>query len=104
MATIGRRRAIVEVGRFKFAGFFAWLTWLFVHVLYLVGFKNRLEVVLNWAWNYFAFSRGARLIVGKDWRSAGGPAPAPRAVVEEPSGTTPAPTTPATAAPPAPVA
>jgi glycosyltransferase involved in cell wall biosynthesis len=63
MATIGRRRAIVEFGRFKFAGFFAWLTWLFVHVLYLIGFKNRLEVVLNWSWNYFAFSRGARLIV-----------------------------------------
>ncbi|MBK7828862.1 NAD(P)/FAD-dependent oxidoreductase [Nannocystis sp.] len=96
MATIGRRRAIVEFGRFKFAGFFAWLAWLLVHILYLVGFKNRLEVVLNWSWNYFAFSRGARLIVGKDWRSAAGPAPAPRAVVEEPSGTT--------AAPPAPVA
>lgn len=101
MATIGRRRAIVEFGRFKFAGFFAWLAWLFVHVLYLVGFKNRLEVVLNWAWNYFAFSRGARLIVGKDWRSAGGPAPAPRAVVEEPSGTTVPPPTTAPAATPA---
>ncbi len=70
MATIGRRRAIVEVGRFKFGGFFAWLTWLFVHILYLVGFKNRLEVILNWSWNYVAFSRGARLIVGKDWRQA----------------------------------
>ena len=72
------------------------------HDLYLVGFKNRLEVVLNWAWNYFAFSRGARLIVGKDWRSAGGPAPAPRAVVEEPSGTTVPPPATAPAATPAP--
>ncbi len=75
MATIGRRRAIVEFGRFKFGGFFAWLTWLFIHVLYLIGFKNRLEVILNWSWNYFAFSRGARLIVGKDSR----PPPAPQA-------------------------
>jgi hypothetical protein len=49
MATIGRRRAIVEFGRLKFAGFFAWLAWLFVHILYLIGFKNRLEVILNWS-------------------------------------------------------
>jgi NADH dehydrogenase len=86
MATIGRRRAIVEFGRLKFAGFFAWLAWLFIHILYLIGFKNRLEVILNWGWNYFAFSRGARLIVGKDWRSASTNAPAPRDVVNpEPS-------------------
>ena len=98
MATIGRRRAIVEFGRFKFGGFFAWLAWLFVHVLYLIGFKNRLEVMLNWGWNYFAFSRGARLIVGKDWRSSGGPAPAPRAVVEEPSAASEVPTAAAVAA------
>ena len=84
MATIGRRRAIVEFGRFKFAGFFAWLAWLFVHVLYLIGFKNRIEVMLNWGWNYFAFSRGARLIVGKDWRTAAGYAPAPSTVVDAP--------------------
>ena len=88
MATIGRRRAIVEFGRFKFGGFFAWLTWLFIHVLYLVGFKNRIEVVLNWSWNYFAFSRGARLIVGKDWRTASANAPAPMSILE-PSATTP---------------
>ena len=98
MATIGRRRAIVEFGRFKFAGFFAWLAWLLVHILYLIGFKNRLEVMLNWGWNYFAFSRGARLIVGKDWRSSGGPAPAPRAVVEEPSAASEVPTAAAVAA------
>ncbi len=84
MATIGRRRAIVEFGRFKFGGFFAWLTWLFIHVLYLIGFKNRIEVILNWSWNYFAFSRGARLIVGKDSR----PPPAPPA---RPAPTIPAP-------------
>ena len=83
MATIGRRRAIVQYGRLKFAGFFAWLAWLFIHVLYLIGFKNRIEVMLNWGWNYFAFSRGARLIVGKDWRTAAS-APVPSEVVDMP--------------------
>ena len=65
MATIGRSRAIVEIGRFKFAGWFAWLTWLVVHIYYLTGFKNRLLVVLQWAWSYLTFRRGARLIVDK---------------------------------------
>lgn len=68
MATIGRSRAIVEVGGFKFAGFFAWLTWLVVHIYYLAGFPNRLLVVLQWAWSYLSFRRGARLIVPKEWR------------------------------------
>lgn len=68
MATIGRSRAIVEVGRFKIAGFFAWLTWLVVHIYYLAGFPNRLLVVLQWAWSYLSFRRGARLIVTKEWR------------------------------------
>lgn len=68
MATIGRSRAIAEVGRFKFRGFFAWLVWLTVHIFYLTGFKNRLLVVISWAWSYLTFHRGARLIVGKSWR------------------------------------
>lgn len=68
MATIGRRRAIVQMGRLEFGGFFAWLTWLLVHVYYLIGFKNRLFVMLEWFWSYVAFRRGARLIVAKDWR------------------------------------
>ncbi len=68
MATIGRSRAIVEMGRVKFTGFFAWLTWLVVHIYFLTGFKNRLLVVLQWAWSYLSFHRGARLIVTKDWR------------------------------------
>jgi len=80
MATIGRRRAIVEIGRFKFAGLFAWLTWLFVHILYLIGFKNRIEVMLNWSWSYIAFSRGARLIVGG---GAGQPVPTAAATAPE---------------------
>jgi NADH:quinone reductase (non-electrogenic) len=68
MATIGRSRAIVEIGRLKMAGFPAWLLWLVVHIYYLTGFKNRLLVVLQWAWSYLSFRRGARLIVSKEWR------------------------------------
>jgi len=68
MATIGRSRAIVEIGRLKMAGFPAWLLWLVVHIYYLTGFKNRLLVVLQWAWSYVSFRRGARLIVSKEWR------------------------------------
>lgn len=68
MATIGRSRAIVEIGRLKMAGFVAWLIWLVVHIYYLTGFKNRLLVVLQWAWSYLTFHRGARLIVNKEWR------------------------------------
>lgn len=71
MATIGRSRAVVEIGRLKFAGFFAWLMWLAVHIYYLTGFKNRLFVVLQWAWSYLTFRRGARLIVSKEWRFHG---------------------------------
>jgi NADH dehydrogenase len=68
MATIGRSRAIVETSRFKFAGWFAWLTWLVVHIYFLTGFKNRLFVVMQWAWSFMTFRRGARLIVEKEWR------------------------------------
>jgi NADH dehydrogenase len=63
MATIGRSRAITEIGRLKFTGFAAWLVWLAVHIYYLAGFRNRLFVVLQWAWSYLTFGRGARLIV-----------------------------------------
>lgn len=68
MATIGRSRAIVEIGRLRFAGFPAWVLWLVVHIYYLTGFRNRLLVVLQWAWSYLTFRRGARLIVSKEWR------------------------------------
>ena len=68
MATIGRRRAILESGGLEIAGIFAWAAWLVIHIYYLAGFKNRLFVVLQWAWSYFTYRRGARLIVGKNWR------------------------------------
>jgi NADH:ubiquinone reductase (H+-translocating) len=64
MATIGRNRAIVEVGSWKFTGFFAWLMWLFVHVISLIGFKNRLYVLSEWFWAYLTRERSARLITG----------------------------------------
>ncbi len=62
MATIGRSRAIVEAGRLKMTGFLAWLAWLFVHVLLLIGFRNRLYVVSEWFWAYLTRERSARLI------------------------------------------
>ena len=69
MATIGRSRAITEIGKYQLSGLFAWLVWLVIHIYFLTGFRNRLFVVISWAWSFFAFRRGARLIVGKRWRS-----------------------------------
>jgi NADH:ubiquinone reductase (H+-translocating) len=62
LATIGRSCAVAAIGGLRMSGFFAWLTWLFVHILYLVGFRNRVSVVAQWAWSYATFQRGARLI------------------------------------------
>jgi NADH dehydrogenase len=64
MATIGRSRAIAQVGRLRLSGFIAWLAWLFIHIWYLVGFKNRVFVLLQWMWSYVMYRRGARLITG----------------------------------------
>lgn len=69
MATIGRSKAILELGTLKMTGWPAWVMWLAVHIYYLTGFKNRLVVVLEWAWSYLTFGRGARLIVEKEWKS-----------------------------------
>jgi NADH dehydrogenase len=70
MATIGRSRAICEAGPLRFGGFAAWLFWLSIHIYFLVGFKNRLFVVLQWAWSYLSYGRGARLIVSREWTQA----------------------------------
>jgi NADH dehydrogenase len=64
MATIGRKHAVAELGRLRIAGFPAWLLWSLVHVYFLIGFRNRLSVAINWSWNYVTFQRGTRLITG----------------------------------------
>jgi NADH dehydrogenase len=64
MAVIGRKSAVAQIGRLHFTGWFAWLMWLFVHLMFLVGFENRLLVFVQWAWNYFTRNRRARLILG----------------------------------------
>jgi NADH dehydrogenase len=69
MATIGRSRAVAETGSLRLTGFIAWLAWLLVHIYYLVGFKNRVVVMFQWAWSYLTFKRGAQLIVSREWRS-----------------------------------
>ncbi len=63
MATIGRNKAVVDLKRFKFSGYFAWLTWMFVHLMLLVDYRNRLIVFMNWAWRYIKYDRGSRLII-----------------------------------------
>jgi NADH dehydrogenase len=64
MATIGRKRAVAQLGRVKLAGFPAWLLWSLAHIYFLIGFRNRLAVALSWGWNYVTFQRGTRLITG----------------------------------------
>jgi NADH:ubiquinone reductase (H+-translocating) len=71
LATIGRSRAVAEVGKLRLGGFVAWIIWLFVHIYFLTGFKNRLVVVFHWGISYLTYGRGARLIVGRDWRITG---------------------------------
>jgi NADH:ubiquinone reductase (H+-translocating) len=62
MATIGRSRAIAQAGGLKLSGFLAWLGWLFVHLVFLVGFRSRVVVLFTWVWSYLSFQRGARII------------------------------------------
>jgi NADH dehydrogenase len=64
LATIGRAAAVAQIGKIHISGFIAWLTWLFVHILFLIGFRNRVLVFIQWAWSYFTYERGARLITG----------------------------------------
>ncbi len=65
LAVIGRGRAVADIGRLHFSGFVAWLTWIFVHIFFLIGFRNRIIVLMEWAWSYLTFQRGARLITGE---------------------------------------
>ena len=70
MATIGRAAAVVVVGRLKLSGLVAWLAWLLVHIMFLIGFRNRFLVLFQWAWAYVTWQRGARLITGP-WKGRG---------------------------------
>ena len=69
LATIGRMAAVVDFGRLKFSGLFAWWFWLTAHVFFLIGFRNRILVLVNWAWSYWTYQRHARIVIGDD-RSA----------------------------------
>lgn len=63
MATVGRNRAVVEVGKVRFGGLLGWLAWMFLHLMLLVGFRNRVVVFINWLWNYVSYNRNIRLII-----------------------------------------
>lgn len=67
MATVGRSKAIVEIGRFTMTGFLAWLTWLFVHIYFITGFNNRMMIFIKWMISYFTNKKGARIIYDQDW-------------------------------------
>jgi len=67
LATIGRAAAVAQFGKIHISGFIAWLSWLFVHILFLIGFRNRLLVFIQWAWSYVTYERGARLITGSTY-------------------------------------
>jgi NADH dehydrogenase len=66
LATIGRAAAVAKIGKFELSGYFAWLAWLFIHIFFLIGFRNRILVMIQWAWSYLTYERGARLITGSD--------------------------------------
>jgi NADH dehydrogenase len=70
MATVGRAAAVVQTGKLLTSGLLAWLTWCFVHILYLIGFRNRVLVLIQWMWSYFRYKRGARLITKPEWMEA----------------------------------
>jgi NADH dehydrogenase len=78
LAVIGRGQAVADIWKLHFGGFLAWMVWIFVHVFFLIGFRNRVLVLLQWAWSYVTYSRGARLITGE--------VQAPRATLVEAAG------------------
>jgi NADH dehydrogenase len=84
MATIGRSRAIAQVKDMRLSGVMAWLAWLVVHIWYLIGFRNRFFVMFDWAWSYFTYRRGARLITGGRLEPG-----APLSIATTPSASTP---------------
>jgi NADH dehydrogenase len=73
LATIGRAKAVGLIGRVKLRGYFAWWAWLLIHILFLIGFRSRILVMIQWAWAYWTFDRGARLITRDAETSREGP-------------------------------
>jgi len=78
LAVVGRGRAVADIWKLHFGGFLAWLIWIFVHIAFLIGFRNRLLVMIQWAWSYLTYGRGARLIT-EEIRPAAAPAAVPPA-------------------------
>jgi NADH dehydrogenase len=68
MATIGRASAVAQIKRLHLSGFIAWMAWSFIHIIYLIGFRNRVLVFFQWVWSYIRYRRGARLITEHEWR------------------------------------
>ena len=89
LATIGRAAAVAQFPKFELSGYFAWLAWLFVHIFFLIGFRNRLLVMIQWAWSYLTYERGARLITGSDelpgWTQPGSRVQTEEGVAAEPA-------------------
>jgi NADH dehydrogenase len=83
LAVIGRGRAVADIWKLHFGGFLAWLIWTFVHIFFLIGFRNRVLVMIQWAWSYLTYGRGARLITGET-PCAVPPLPAVPATVSRP--------------------
>ena len=63
MATVGRNKAVAEIYGLKFQGFPAWFVWMFIHLISILGVKNRLQTFINWAWNYFSYDQSLRLMI-----------------------------------------
>ena len=84
MATIGRSAAVAYSGPIKMRGFIAWLAWLFVHLIFLIGFRNKLTVIINWIYAYFAYKRGARIIISSRFKPTGQSANTPDRIPSPP--------------------
>src|SRR5258708_12733771 len=82
MATIGRNKAVADLEVVHLTGIPAWLAWLFVHVIFLVGFRSRLAVLFQWAWAYFSFNKGARLIT-RNFQSEHPPPPSNKLTIHQ---------------------
>ena len=65
MATVGRNKAVADLKSFKFQGLFAWFVWMFIHLISIIGFKNKLLTFLTWMWNYFSYDKSNRLIISR---------------------------------------